>query len=59
MLEAGGDVLIAKAGEADDGAARLDGLDDLLRLIACKGETGGVGVDLHCATHRLLCGGGH
>lgn len=37
-----------------DGAARLDGLDDLARLVAGQREARGGAVDLHRAPQRLL-----
>jgi hypothetical protein len=57
--EAGQDLGVGEAGEAHDGAAALDGLDDLGGQVAGEGEARGVGVDLHRAPQRLLGSGCH
>ncbi len=53
------DLGVGQAGVAEDGAARLEGLDDLVGLVAGEGEAGGRGVDFHGASEGLLRAGGH
>ena len=48
------DVLLAQLGEAHNGAARLDGLDDLAAGVAGQREARGAAVDLHRPAQRLL-----
>ena len=59
LLEALEHLLVGELREAEDGAARLDRLDDLVRHVARQGEAGGRRVDLHRAPHRLLRALGH
>ena len=53
------DLGICQAGIAENGAARLEGLDDLVGGIACEGKAGGRGVDFHRAAKSLLSAGRH
>ena len=53
------DLCVSEAGVAKDGAAGLEGLDDLVRLVAGEGEAGGGGVDFHGAPEGLLGAGCH
>ena len=57
--EALGDLFVREARVAEDGAAGLEGLDDLVALIAGEGEARRGAVDFHCSTQSLLRAGGH
>ena len=59
VQEALQDVLLAQLGVAHDGAAGLDGLDDLGAGVAGQREARGIGVYLHCPPQRLLSASGH
>lgn len=53
------DLGVGEARVAEDGAAGLDWLDDLVGLVAGKGKAGGRRVDLHCTAQCLLGAGRH
>ena len=53
------DLGVREAGVPQDGAAGLEGLDDLVGLVAGEGEAGGGRVDFHGAPEGLLCARGH
>lgn len=53
------DLRVRQLGVAQDRAARLQRLDDLVGLVAREGEARRVGVDLHRAAQRLLRARGH
>lgn len=53
------DLGVGEAGVAQDGAAGLDGLDDLVGGVAGECEACGRGVDFHCAAQGLLGAGCH
>ena len=53
------DLGVGQAGVAEDGAAGLQGFDDLVGLVAGEGEASGGGVDFHGAPEGLLGAGGH
>ena len=53
------DLGVGEASVAEDGAAGLEGLDDLVGGVAGEGEAGCGGVDLHGAAEGLLGAGGH
>lgn len=59
LEEAREDLRVCEAGVAEDGAAGLEGLDDLVGGVAGEGEAGGGGVDLHGAPEGLLGAGCH
>ncbi len=52
-------LLVRQAGVAQDGAARLQGLDDFIGHVAGEGEAGGGAVDFHGAAQGLLGARGH
>ena len=52
----GQDLRVGQFAVPQHGAARLDGLDDLLRRVAGQGEAGGVAVQLHGPPQGLLGG---
>ena len=54
LQEAEDDLRVREARVAEDRATRLEGLDDLIRLVAGEGETGGGRVNLHGAAEGLL-----
>ena len=49
------DLLFCQLGEAYNGTSTLDGLNDFGGLIAGQRKPGGVAVQFHCASERLLC----
>ncbi len=53
------DLLVAESRVSQDGAARLDGLDDFGGVVARQGEAGGARVQFHGSAQRLLRAGGH
>lgn len=53
------DLRVGELGVAQNCAAGLERLDDLVGLVAGEGEARGVRVDLHCAAKRLLRARGH
>ena len=57
--EARDELGVGEAGVAQDRAARLQGLDDLVRGVAGEGEARGRGVDFHGAAEGLLRARGH
>lgn len=59
LQEALHDLRVGEAGVAQDGAAGLEGLDDLVGLVAREGEARGAGVDFHRAAESLLRAGCH
>lgn len=59
LLQALQDLGVAQLAVPQDGATRLDGLDDLVAHVARERETGRVGVDLHGSPQRLLRAGRH
>mmetsp|Transcript_109925 Transcript_109925/g.354951 ORF Transcript_109925/g.354951 Transcript_109925/m.354951 type:complete len:332 (+) Transcript_109925:91-1086(+) len=59
VLQALHEVLVSDAAEAQDGATRLDGLDDLRRDVAGEGEARRLAEDLHRPPHCLLRRPGH
>ena len=46
---------IGEASIAENGTAGLEGLDDLIGLVAGEREAGGGGVYFHCTAKGLLC----
>mmetsp|Transcript_13494 Transcript_13494/g.19822 ORF Transcript_13494/g.19822 Transcript_13494/m.19822 type:complete len:322 (+) Transcript_13494:110-1075(+) len=52
-------LFVRQLGVSQDCAAALDGLDDLLRVVAGQGKPGRVAVDLHGPAQCLLRLGGH
>lgn len=59
LQQAFDDLRVGELGEAQDGAAGLQGFDDLVGLVAGESKACRVGVDLHCAAKRLLGARGH
>lgn len=54
FLQPGQDLSVRQLGVAEDGAAGLDGLNDLVGGVAGQGEARGPGVDLHDPPQGLL-----
>ena len=54
LVQPADDLCIRQARVSENGASRLEGLNNFVRLVAGKSEAGGVGVDFHCATKGLL-----
>lgn len=54
LHQARDDLGVCQTGVAEDGTARLKGLDDLVGSIACEGKAGSRGVDFHGASKSLL-----
>jgi len=48
------DLSVGQSCISKNGATRLKGFDDLVRLVASKGESSGSRVDFHCTAQRLL-----
>ncbi len=59
VLQAPEQLCVGQLGEAHDGAAALDRLDDLRRVVACERKARCVRVELHGPAHCLLCGRSH